>query len=74
MRGGIERPVDLSCPLGDSYSPYCGRGGRSGVDLAFGSGRDTDRWRVSVIIGLFRDTGVRICVDTGAHSGVRGVA
>lgn len=44
MRGGVESPTVGSA--GDSYSPYCGRGGRSGVSFHLGvSGREDDRPR-----------------------------
>lgn len=45
IRGGVESPTVGS--TGDSYSPYCGRGGRSGVSFHLGvSGSEDDRPRV----------------------------
>jgi hypothetical protein len=46
MRGGVENPIARSA--GDSYNPYCGRGGRSGISFhLFGSGSEDDRPRFS---------------------------
>lgn len=56
----------------DSYNPYCGRGGRSGVDLSLlGSGTEADRWRF--VTGLF-SLEASFWFDAGDHSGVLGVA
>lgn len=44
IRGGVRTPLACSCAVGDSYNPYRGRGGRSGVDLSWvASGTEAER-------------------------------
>jgi hypothetical protein len=59
LRGGVRNPMAFSCAGDVSYNPYCGRGGRSGVDFPLAlSGLEAERWRY-ITAFLLEEGGVR---------------